>query len=330
MHLQAPVPAPALSISQQLDVLEQLLWQGGSKASTGRWAWVRQWLLKAVLGLVELQLDDVRCQYVVPGQLGPEAAQQQDAGQRDGIAVSIRSLVLTPGVAAASGAAPGATSGGTATNGANEGPAAGECSRQSLLSLQTMVPNVASCACPAKHDKIMTLATAALCILHVCLCEKPWLIRPTQESTAHCLLAGNKPASSSSSSSSQQNPVTQLSVTGVSIALMSSQPAAGVAAAATAAGPPPAPSRIGSCRPALSADLAACLLEEGWQQAHVIVKQWKCSIDVRSPSSRCTVSTASPGLNQAAEQAANVGQDQLAAVLRFKPAGVAEVSCTRS
>jgi hypothetical protein len=75
--------------------------------------------------------------------------------------------------------------------------------------------------------------------------------------------------------------------------------------------------------------LAACLLEEGWQQAHVILKQWQCSIDVRSPSSKSSVSAASPASKQAAEQAAIVGQQQLAALLRFKPAGVAEVSCAR-
>jgi hypothetical protein len=129
--LQALVPPPALSNAQQLDVLEQLLWQGGSKASTGRWAGVRQWLLKAVLGLVELQLDDVRCQYVVPSQLGPDAAQQQDAGQRDGVAISIRSLVLTPGVVVASGAAAGTTSSSSTAARARaaestEGPTVGE------------------------------------------------------------------------------------------------------------------------------------------------------------------------------------------------------------
>jgi hypothetical protein len=327
-----------LTNSQQLNVLEQVLWQGDSKASTGRWAWVRQWLLKAVLGLVELQLDDVRCQYVVPGQLGPGAAQQQDAGQRDGVAVSIRSLVLTPGVAVASAAAPAATSGSAAATaggaaGANEGSAPGECSSQLLLSLQTNVHNVAGCACPASTIKSVTTLWRSLCSsLHRMYgLEQSVMADPrlTCEPLTHCLLAGNKPASSRSSSS-QQNPVTQLSVTGVSIALMSSQPAAGMTAAATAAGLAPAPSTICSCRPAQSADLAACLLEEGWQQAHVIVKQWQCSIDVRSPSSRSTVSTASPGFRQAAEQAANVGQQQLAAVLRFKPAGVAEVSCAKS
>jgi hypothetical protein len=74
----------------------------------------------------------------------------------------------------------------------------------------------------------------------------------------------------------------------------------------------------------LPADLAACLLEEGWQQAHVILKQWQCSIDVRSPSCRSSASTASPATRLAAEQAAAVDQ-QLAAVLIYKPAGVAEV-----
>lgn len=112
-------------------MLEQLLWQGESKPSRGQWSWVRQWLLKAVLGLVELQLEDVRCQYVVPGQLGPEAAKQQHAGQRDGIAVSVRLLVLTPGVAAtAAAAASGATSSSApasacaAAAGTDEAPAA--------------------------------------------------------------------------------------------------------------------------------------------------------------------------------------------------------------
>lgn len=131
------------------------------------------------------------------------------------------------------------------------------------------------------------------------------------------LLAGNTAASSQQ----KQNPVTQLSVTGVSIALMSSQPIP-----AAAAGVVPAPSTIGNCRPALAADLAACLLEEGWQQAHVVLKQWQCSIDVRSPSSR---SASRPASTQAAEQAATVDQ-QLAAILMYKPAGVAEVSCSSS
>jgi hypothetical protein len=173
MHLQAPVPAPALTNSQQLDVLEQVLWQGGSKASTGRWAWVRQWLLKAVLGLVELQLDDVRCQYVVPGQLGPEAAQQQDAGQRDGVAVRIRSLVLTPGVAVASGAAPGARSrsGSAAATagaaaGANEGPAPGECSRQLPLSLRaTMLQGVPVLQASSRHDACYCSSLHTICEL---------------------------------------------------------------------------------------------------------------------------------------------------------------------
>ncbi|KAF6253188.1 hypothetical protein COO60DRAFT_1463300 [Scenedesmus sp. NREL 46B-D3] len=80
---------------------------------------------------------------------------------------------------------------------------------------------------------------------------------------------------------------------------------------------------IGSCRPAPSADLAACLLEEGWQQAHVVLKQWQCSIDVRAPSSSATGSTASQA-KQAAEQAVKVDRQPLAAVLRFKSAGVAE------
>ncbi|WIA12622.1 hypothetical protein OEZ85_006279 [Tetradesmus obliquus] len=187
---QAAVPPPALSSSQQLDVLEQLLWQGESKPSRGQWSWVRQWLLKAVLGLVELQLEDVR--YEAPAASGNTAASSQQ----------------------------------------------------------------------------------------------------------------------------KQNPVTQLSVTGVSIALMSSQPIP-----AAAAGAVPVPSTIGNCRPALAADLAACLLEEGWQQAHVVLKQWQCSIDVRSPSSR---SASRPASTQAAEQAATVDQ-QLAAILMYKPAGVAEI-----
>jgi hypothetical protein len=130
-------------------VLEQLLWQGDRKPSRGQWSWLRQWLLTAVLGLVELQLEDIRCQYVVPGQLGPEAVQQQHAGQRDGIAVSIRSLALTPGMAVTAEATPGAASSSASANasaaaGKYEGaPAAGE--RRRRLNTRCAVQQQYSC-----------------------------------------------------------------------------------------------------------------------------------------------------------------------------------------
>lgn len=114
-----PVPLPVLPSAQQLAVLEQLLWQGGSSSKHGSGFW--QWVLKAALGLVELQLDDCRCQYVVQGQLGPQAQQQQQQQQRDGIAFSIRSLVLAPGSPITTTAVAGSMARGAAATAAAEG-----------------------------------------------------------------------------------------------------------------------------------------------------------------------------------------------------------------
>lgn len=85
-----------------------------------------------------------------------------------------------------------------------------------------------------------------------------------------------------------QGVVTQLSITGVSIAVMSRQqvPGSSSSAGAAAAGGSPA---------AGSADLAAVLRAEGWQQAHLVLRQWQCSVTVMQRSRQQAAAAAAAG-----------------------------------
>lgn len=148
----------------------------------------------------------------------------------------------------------------------------------------------------------------------------------------------------------QRQPVTQLSVTGVSLAVMSrrhahaavSDAAASIPAAAAAAqGPAPgvssssmpsgqANARAASSTPSAAAtDLAVALAAEGWQECHVLLRQWQCTIAL------CAAAKAVRGGSGAAGKAAQQSyagsvQDQAppAIILQYQTAGVSEVGQT--
>jgi hypothetical protein len=105
-------------------VLDQLLWHrkqaaagsnsssnapdgsggsGGGTSGTFR-SWLSRLLLEMTLGRLDVQLQDCRCQFVVPWQLGPQSQlpAQQAQQQFDGAALSIRLLTVSPSNAAAS------------------------------------------------------------------------------------------------------------------------------------------------------------------------------------------------------------------------------------
>lgn len=91
-------------------MLDQLLWQrkhsSSSDATTANGSsfrgWLRQLLVKFSLGRLDVQLQDCRCQFVVPWQLGPQSQLPEQAAkqQHDGIALSVRLLTVSPGNAA--------------------------------------------------------------------------------------------------------------------------------------------------------------------------------------------------------------------------------------
>jgi len=60
-----------------------------------------------MLGHLDVQLQDCRCQFVVPWQLGPQSQlpAQQAKQQHDGVALSIRMLTIIPDSSAAAGSA---------------------------------------------------------------------------------------------------------------------------------------------------------------------------------------------------------------------------------
>jgi hypothetical protein len=147
----------------------------------------------------------------------------------------------------------------------------------------------------------------------------------------------------------QRQPVTQLSVTGVSLAVMSrrhahaavSDAAASIPAASAAQGPAPgvssssmpsgqANARAASSTPsAVATDLAAALAAEGWQECHVLLRQWQCTIAL------CAAAKAVRGGSGAAGKAAQQSyagsvQDQAppAIILQYQTAGVSEVGQT--
>lgn len=119
---------PHSPAAAQLAVLDQLLWQrkhstnsssaadgGGGGGSTSSFkGWVSQLLLKATLGRLDVQLQDCRCQFVVPWLLGPQSQlpEQQARQQYDGVALSMRLLTITPDSRApAAGSVPAAAPG---------------------------------------------------------------------------------------------------------------------------------------------------------------------------------------------------------------------------
>lgn len=144
--------------------------------------------------------------------------------------------------------------------------------------------------------------------------------------------------------------VSQLSVTGVSLAVMSRRhalaapPAASVApgtAAAstfgsshTAAAPPTSSTaqvkQKAAAMPSTAAasDLAAVLTADGWRECHVLLRQWQCTIALSA------VLKGSRGSSGAAAQAAQAHQDTggvqdkapPAIVIRYQTAGLSEVS----
>lgn len=93
-------------------------------------------------------------------------------------------------------------------------------------------------------------------------------------------------------------------------------------AGVSAAAPRAVPSAISSCRPALANDLAACLLNAGWQHALVVLKQWQCSIDVYSISRRAAAAEEAAGQQQGEAQQL---PQQPAVSLKYTSAGAAEV-----
>lgn len=123
---------PRSAAAAQLAVLDQLLWQrkhttagstsssssapdsdgSSSSASTGTFrGWLSRLLLEMTLGRLDVQLQDCRCQFVVPWQLGPQSQlpSQQAQQQFDGAALSIRLLTVNPSATAA--ASPGGVQG---------------------------------------------------------------------------------------------------------------------------------------------------------------------------------------------------------------------------
>lgn len=122
------VQLPNSPAAAQLAVLDQLLWHrkhsrsgsstadggGGGGGSSGFKGWISQLLLKATLGRLDVQLQDCRCQFVVPWLLGPQSQlpEQQARQQYDGVALSMRLLTVTPDSRApAAGSVPAASPG---------------------------------------------------------------------------------------------------------------------------------------------------------------------------------------------------------------------------
>lgn len=95
--LQAPASPPDLASAGQLQLLEQLLWDGNEAGSSSKSSsWLR-WVMKTALGHMEVQMQDCCVQYVAPGHLGP-AAVPGDNSSRDGIVLNVRSINLGPAV----------------------------------------------------------------------------------------------------------------------------------------------------------------------------------------------------------------------------------------
>jgi hypothetical protein len=146
----------------------------------------------------------------------------------------------------------------------------------------------------------------------------------------------------------QRQPVTQLSVTGVSLAVMSRRHAhaavsgAGVIPAAAAAQTPTpgvssssasngqADAQAAASTPSAAAtDLAVALTAEGWQECHVLLRQWQCNIAL------CAAAKAVRGSSEAAGKAAQQtypggvhDQAPPAIILQYQTAGVSEVGKT--
>jgi len=134
----------------------------------------------------------------------------------------------------------------------------------------------------------------------------------------------------------QQQPqqVSQLSITGVSLAVMSRRQGLAASPVAAAAQQSPAVSSSeqkceGRAGPSTAAsDLAAVLAAEGWRECHVLLRQWQCTITL------CAAQRARKG-SKAAAQAASPNdtssvQDQQtpAIIVQYETAGMAEV-CRR-
>lgn len=152
--------APDVPATSQMSLLEQLLWHGDIKqganpqgtqqgntsgsGSSGSAApaspnvpypshgssistWLQQLLVRFVLGRLDVQLLDCRCQFVAPWQLGPSSllAPHAQQGQHcDGVALALRSLAVQPGAGAGVGG--GTCQADAASQGASLREAAGE------------------------------------------------------------------------------------------------------------------------------------------------------------------------------------------------------------
>jgi hypothetical protein len=119
---------PRCPAAAQLAVLDQLLWHKSSKSSSSATGtsgnassgssgtfkgWLSQLMLKFTLGRLDVQLQDCRCQFVVPWQLGPQSQlpEQQALQQFDGVALSIRLLTVVPHSSRAGSSTAAASSG---------------------------------------------------------------------------------------------------------------------------------------------------------------------------------------------------------------------------
>lgn len=143
-----------------------------------------------------------------------------------------------------------------------------------------------------------------------------------------------------------RKPISQLSVTGVSLAVMSRRQADAPEPWVAAAGPgaptaaPPAAvqgavpvagsnAKLGAQRPDAAAifDLATALATEGWRECHVLLRQWQCTVALCAAE---RASKSSEAAAQAAKQnrSASSRQGKLppAIVLQYQTAGVNEVS----
>lgn len=146
-----------------------------------------------------------------------------------------------------------------------------------------------------------------------------------------------------------RKPISQLTVTGVSLAVMSRRQrepftaaaAGGAASPVQGAAAAPASSSAGQGRldpdafiaTAAASDLAAALAAEGWGESHVLLRQWQCTVAL---CAAVTASRSSGAAGEAAQQTRAVSRNKPqqappAIVLQYQTAGMNEVGagCSR-
>lgn len=221
------VQLPQCPAAAQLAVLDQLLWHaakssasaggrggrnnssdstpdGASGSSSSFKGWAKQLLVRFALGRLDVQLQDCRCQFVVPRVLGPQSQlpAHQVQQQYDGVALSMRLLTVSPqsDAAGAGAATTGAAAAAASLSTSNmQGASLHEAVGEVLLGRDPMLPrhhmqlysaqlHSAECNQPVCVGLLLRVQTGAVGSGLLCFVNAGSSCEPASLCVVHCVV----------------------------------------------------------------------------------------------------------------------------------------------